>query len=75
MKKIDEYTGRFVDVVEIGNIYRSTDKCLYTLYKSKEEVYYLDAYDAAPSVARFGEYESDVEALAAAQRFIDGLEG
>lgn len=75
MKKMNEYTGKFVDVQEITDIWRKSDDCLYTIYKDDVGNYYMDAYDAAPSVAQLnGTFASDQEAIDFAQRFLDDQE-
>lgn len=72
MKKMNEYTRRFVDVDEVQDIWRASDSCIYTVYKDGCGNYYMDAYDAAPSVAQLnGSFESDIEAVKFAQEQLD----
>lgn len=75
MKKMNEYTRRFVEIEEVENIWRTSDDCLYTVYKDEDGNYYMDAYDAAPSVAELnGTFASDEEAVEYAQKLIDKAE-
>lgn len=72
MRKMNEYTGRPVHVQEVQNIWRTSDSCLYTVYKDGCGNYYMDAYDASPSVAQLnGSFESDTEAVKFAQEQLD----
>lgn len=72
MKKMNEYSRRFVEVEEVQDIWRTSDNCLYTVYKDENGNYYMDAYDAAPSVAQLnGTFTSDEEAVEFAQRQLD----
>lgn len=75
MKKLNEYTGKYINVYEVQDIWRKSDDCLYTVYKDEDDNYYIDAYDAAPSVAQLnGSFASDREAIDFAQRFLDSQE-
>lgn len=75
MKKMNEYARRFVEVEEVEDIWRTSDDCLYTVYKDEDGNYYIDAYDAAPSVAQLnGTFANDEEAVKFAQEQLDAEE-
>lgn len=75
MRRMNEYTRKFVEVSEVQDIWRTSDDCLYTVYKDEDNNYYMDAYDAAPSVAQLnGTFEDDEEAVKFAQEQLDAEE-
>lgn len=75
IKKMNEYTRRFVAVKKVQDIWRKSDGCLYTVYKDEDDNFYVDAYDAAPSVAQLnGTFVSDEEAVEFARRQLDAEE-
>lgn len=75
MKKTNEYTRRTISVEEVGEVFRTSDNILYTVYKDEDGNYYTDAYDAASSVVQFNaKIESDSDAIAYAQRYIDEID-
>lgn len=75
MKKMNEYTRKFVEVTEVKDIWRTSDNCLYTVYKDEDGNYYMDAYDAATSVAQLnGTFASDEKAVEFAQEQLDAEE-
>lgn len=75
MRKLNEYTGMYIDVVEIGEIFRTSDSVEYSVYKDVNNKYYIDAYDGAYSIAEFsGEFADDAEAVREAQQYIDGID-
>lgn len=74
MRKLNEFTRKYIDVVEIDTVFRTSDNIAYSVYKDHNGKYYIDAYDAAPSVAEFnGDFADDAEAIAKAQEYIDSI--
>lgn len=72
MKKLNEYTGKYIDAEQIDTIFRKSDNVAFGVYKDDNNKYYIDAYDGAYSIAEFnGEFPSDAEAVAKAQELID----
>lgn len=71
MKKRHEYTRGTILVEEVTVIFRAADSVAYSLYKDDKGMYYLDAYDAAPTIVDFGEFANDNEAITRAQEYID----
>ena len=72
MKKLNEYTRKYVEVEEITTVFRAVDSVAYSLYKDASGKYYIDAYDGAYSIAELsGEFADDAEAVAKAQEFIN----
>lgn len=72
MRKMNEYTRNFVEVEEVQDIWRTSDDCLYTVYKDEDGNYYMDACDGGPNVARLnGSFDSDEEAVEWAQKSLD----
>lgn len=74
MRKLNEYTGKHIEVEEISTIFRTSDNEVYSVYKDDNGKYYMDAYDAAPSVAEFGfgkDFKNDTEAVKFAQEILD----
>ena len=75
MKKLNEYTGKHIDVVEIDEIFRSSDSVAYSIYKDDNNKYYIDAYDGAYSIIELsGEFADDAEAVREAQQYIDEID-
>ena len=75
MKKLNEYTGKHIDVVEIDEIFRSSDSVAYSIYKDDNNKYYIDAYDGAQSITELsGEFADDAEAVRKAKKFIDEID-
>ena len=75
MRKLNEYTGKYVYVTEIDTIFRSSDSIAYGVYKDDEGKYYTDAYDGSYSIAEFqGDFANDDEAISSIQKYIDSQE-
>lgn len=75
MKKMNEYSRKIVDVIEVKDIWRTTDGCLYTVYKDEDNNYYMDACDGGPNIAQLNSrFESDAEAVEWAQKQLDSEE-
>lgn len=64
MKKRETRTGRIIDVKEVETIWRTVDKYLYTVYKDRAGVYYMDACDGGPDIALLnGRFDTDEAAV------------
>lgn len=74
MRKLNEYTRKHIDVTEVETIFRKSDGVAYSVYKDRNNNYYIDAYDGAYSIAELsGEFADDAEAVAKAQELIDEI--
>lgn len=72
MKKMNEYTRRLVTVTEVEDIWRTSDDCLYTVYKDEDGNYYMDACDGGPNIVQLnGIFENDSDAVRYAQEFLN----
>ena len=72
MKKLNEYTRKYIDVTEIDTVFRS-DGIAYSVYKDDTGKYYVDAYDGSYSIAEFGQFENDADAVKKAIDYIEEL--
>lgn len=75
MRKLNEYTRDYVEVEEVGTVFRTGDGVAYGIYKDKDNRYYIDAYDGAYSIAEFsGEFKNDADVVKSAKQYIDELD-
>lgn len=76
MKKRNFDTGKSVHVTRIDTIFRKNDGEPYSIYKDQNGngSYYIDEYDAAPTIIGFnGTFATDAEAIAAVQNYINNI--
>lgn len=72
MKKLNEYSRKYVEVEKVKVIFRSSDNVAYSVYKDRNNNYYIDAFDGAYSVAKLsGEFANDSDAVVKAQQLIN----
>ena len=75
MRKLNEYTRKYIEVQKIETIFRNSDNLPYSIYKDSYNKYYIDAYDGAASIAELNaNFANDEEAIEWAQEFLDDEE-